>query len=208
GGRWPRSRGPSAGRRRRCSDRGCRCHGRCATWRRRPPWQEGGCPGRILLRCSGQWWTGGLRCASSTGPYRHQRYREQRRLWTPRGGSGGGSSECRNANVTVRYPRIRLSDNRGSFVPTCNDAGALASRPVRRACGVHHVTALWDTSSRARGSKASRAPAEPRGTGARRGRPATVVVMNPLESLNEFLGNAERWLWTWAGMPVVVVLGI
>ena len=42
----------------------------------------------------------------------------------------------------------------------------------------------------------------------RRGRPATVVVMNPLESLNEFLGNAEGWLWTWAGMPVVVVLGI
>ena len=32
--------------------------------------------------------------------------------------------------------------------------------------------------------------------------------MNPLESLNEFLGNAEGWLWTWAGMPVVVVLGI
>ncbi|MGO2023649.1 MAG: alanine/glycine:cation symporter family protein, partial [Brachybacterium tyrofermentans] len=32
--------------------------------------------------------------------------------------------------------------------------------------------------------------------------------MNPLESLNEFLGNAEGWLWTWAGMPVVVVLGL
>ncbi|WP_422115457.1 alanine/glycine:cation symporter family protein [Brachybacterium sp. UNK5269] len=32
--------------------------------------------------------------------------------------------------------------------------------------------------------------------------------MNPLETLNEFLGNAEGWLWTWAGMPVVVVLGL
>jgi AGCS family alanine or glycine:cation symporter len=32
--------------------------------------------------------------------------------------------------------------------------------------------------------------------------------MNPLESLNEFLGNAEGWLWTWAGMPVVIVLGL
>ncbi|MGP5292262.1 alanine/glycine:cation symporter family protein [Brachybacterium tyrofermentans] len=32
--------------------------------------------------------------------------------------------------------------------------------------------------------------------------------MNPLESFNEFLGNAEGWLWTWAGMPVVVVLGL
>ena len=32
--------------------------------------------------------------------------------------------------------------------------------------------------------------------------------MNPLETLNEFLGDAEGWLWTWAGMPVVVVLGL
>lgn len=32
--------------------------------------------------------------------------------------------------------------------------------------------------------------------------------MNPLESLNEFLGNAEGWLWTWAGMPVVILLGL
>jgi len=32
--------------------------------------------------------------------------------------------------------------------------------------------------------------------------------MNPLESLNEFLGNAEGWLWTWAGMPVVLLLGL
>lgn len=32
--------------------------------------------------------------------------------------------------------------------------------------------------------------------------------MTPLESLNEFLGNAEGWLWTWAGMPVVIVLGL
>lgn len=32
--------------------------------------------------------------------------------------------------------------------------------------------------------------------------------MNPLESLNEFLGNAEGWLWTWAGMPVVIALGL
>jgi AGCS family alanine or glycine:cation symporter len=32
--------------------------------------------------------------------------------------------------------------------------------------------------------------------------------MNPLETLTEFLGNAEGWLWTWAGMPVVVVLGL
>ncbi|HEX7353171.1 alanine/glycine:cation symporter family protein [Brachybacterium sp.] len=32
--------------------------------------------------------------------------------------------------------------------------------------------------------------------------------MNPLETLNEFLGNAEGWLWTWAGMPVVVLLGL
>ena len=32
--------------------------------------------------------------------------------------------------------------------------------------------------------------------------------MNPLETLNEFLGNAEGWLWTWAGMPVVVILGL
>ncbi|MDN5686257.1 MAG: alanine:cation symporter family protein [Brachybacterium sp.] len=32
--------------------------------------------------------------------------------------------------------------------------------------------------------------------------------MNPLETLNEFLGNAEGWLWTWAGMPVVIVLGL
>lgn len=32
--------------------------------------------------------------------------------------------------------------------------------------------------------------------------------MSPLESLNEFLGNAEGWLWTWAGMPVVVILGV
>src|SRR5690625_1263648 len=42
----------------------------------------------------------------------------------------------------------------------------------------------------------------------RRGGPATVVVMNPLDTLNEFLGNAEGWLWTWAGMPVVVLLGL
>src|SRR5699024_11105626 len=32
--------------------------------------------------------------------------------------------------------------------------------------------------------------------------------MNPLESLNEFLGNAEGWLSTWAGMPVAEVLGL
>ena len=32
--------------------------------------------------------------------------------------------------------------------------------------------------------------------------------MNPLESLNEFLGSAEGWLWTWAGMPVVILLGL
>ncbi|MBP2383077.1 alanine/glycine:cation symporter family protein [Brachybacterium sacelli] len=32
--------------------------------------------------------------------------------------------------------------------------------------------------------------------------------MTPLETLNEFLGNAEGWLWTWAGMPVVIVLGL
>ena len=32
--------------------------------------------------------------------------------------------------------------------------------------------------------------------------------MNPLETLNEFLGNAEGWLWTWAGMPVVIALGL
>jgi len=32
--------------------------------------------------------------------------------------------------------------------------------------------------------------------------------MTPLESLNEFLGSAEGWLWTWAGMPVVVLLGL
>ncbi|MFC7464367.1 alanine/glycine:cation symporter family protein [Brachybacterium sp. GCM10030252] len=32
--------------------------------------------------------------------------------------------------------------------------------------------------------------------------------MTPLESLNEWLGNAEGWLWTWAGMPVVVVLAL
>ena len=32
--------------------------------------------------------------------------------------------------------------------------------------------------------------------------------MNPLESLNEFLGDAEGWLWTWAGMPVVIALGV
>ncbi|AXK45895.1 alanine/glycine:cation symporter family protein [Brachybacterium saurashtrense] len=32
--------------------------------------------------------------------------------------------------------------------------------------------------------------------------------MNPLDSLQEFLGAAEGWLWTWAGMPVVVVLGL
>ena len=36
----------------------------------------------------------------------------------------------------------------------------------------------------------------------------TVQPMNPLESLNEFLGNAEGWLWAWAGMPVVVLLGL
>jgi AGCS family alanine or glycine:cation symporter len=32
--------------------------------------------------------------------------------------------------------------------------------------------------------------------------------MNPLERLDEFLGSAEGWLWTWAGMPVVVILGL
>lgn len=32
--------------------------------------------------------------------------------------------------------------------------------------------------------------------------------MNPLDSLQEFLGAAEGWLWTWAGMPVVAVLGL
>ncbi|WP_394215413.1 alanine/glycine:cation symporter family protein [Brachybacterium vulturis] len=32
--------------------------------------------------------------------------------------------------------------------------------------------------------------------------------MNPLDSLNELLGNAEGWLWTWAGMPVVILLGL
>src|SRR5699024_7759448 len=42
----------------------------------------------------------------------------------------------------------------------------------------------------------------------RRGSPATVVVMNHLDTVNECLVNAEGWLWTWAGMPVVVLLGL
>ncbi|WP_114853656.1 sodium:alanine symporter family protein [Brachybacterium sp. YJGR34] len=32
--------------------------------------------------------------------------------------------------------------------------------------------------------------------------------MTFLESLNEFLGASEGWLWTWVGMPVVVVLAL
>ena len=36
----------------------------------------------------------------------------------------------------------------------------------------------------------------------------TLEPMNALESLDEFLGDAEGWLWTWAGMPVVVILGL
>ena len=37
---------------------------------------------------------------------------------------------------------------------------------------------------------------------------ATLVPMSFLDSLNEFLMSAEGFLWTWAGMPVVILLGL
>src|SRR5699024_9371557 len=95
----------------------------------------------------------------------------------------------------------------------CDDLRRCTPRPALSAA-VERLIMGYVTSKRARprsrahGREALGCPAERRNRTPAEPSVATVVPMNPLETLNEFLGNAEGWLWPWAGMPVVVVLGL
>ena len=118
---------------------------------------------------------------------------------------------CRDAIVTIWRPLHGLSDNPVRCVATCGVVMQVGER-IRggrrwkwcasrvRALGrrARARGGMEDSGARPVGWRARGAPAPP----------ATVEPMNPLESLNEFLGNAEGWLWTWAGMPVVILLGL
>ena len=118
---------------------------------------------------------------------------------------------CRDGIVTLERPAGGLSDNPGWYVTTCGvvllsgaQIGGLDER-TWRASRVRGLGRLPRARGYAMDPGALLGSPEP---GTAHDRPDTVEPMNPLESLNEFLGNAEGWLWTWAGMPVVIVLGL
>ena len=118
---------------------------------------------------------------------------------------------CRDGIVTLGRPAGGLSDNPGWYVTTCGVvllAGARIGGLDERTWRASRVRGLGRL-PRARGyaMDPGALPGSPE-PGTAHDRPDTVGPMNPLESLNEFLGSAEGWLWTWAGMPVVIVLGL